>query len=145
MLKFNQLFHGGCNGFFAGPLSIGVQTLVIGIWQHQRLVVVTVKPYLAALPQQKASKITKLLCIFLTCRFIHGVILVVFNHDTGKTNSVFLRQLHQIRPPDFAVKVADAHAVISADIGAITAGNRRRKIVQIEHGTVNDRVSSGIA
>ena len=100
---------------------------------------------LAALPQQKASKITKLLCIFLTRRFIHGVILVVFNHDTGKTNSVFLRQLHQIRPPDFAVKVADAHAVISADIGTITAGNRRRKIVQIEHGTVNDRVSSGIA
>ena len=55
MLKFNQLFHGGCNGFFAGPLPIGVQTLVIGIWQHQRLVVVTVKPYLAALPQQLQS------------------------------------------------------------------------------------------
>ena len=98
-----------------------------------------------ALPQQQAAKIAELLGVRLAGRGIHRVILVVFDHDAGKADGVFLGQLHQVRPPDFGVKVRSAHAVIPADIGAIAARHRGGEIVQVEHRPVDNGVGRGVA
>ena len=74
-----------------------------------------------------------------------GIVLIVFDHDTGKTDGILLCKLYEIRPPDLGIKVRYAHPVIPADITTIAAGHRRRKIVQIEHRAIDHRVGSGIA
>ena len=74
-----------------------------------------------------------------------GIVLIVFDHDTGKTDGVLLCKPHKIRPPDLGIEVRNTHPVVPADVSTIAAGHRRGKIVQIEHRTVDDGVSSGIA
>ena len=107
--------------------------------------VVAVEAHFPALLQQQAAIVSELLSVRLTNRRALGIVLIVFDHDTGKTDRVLLCKLYEIRPPDLGIKVRYAHPVIPADISTIAAGHRRWKIVQIEHRTVDDGVSSGIA
>ena len=107
--------------------------------------VVAVEAHFPALLQQHAAIVAELLSVRLTDRRALGIVLIVFDHDTGKTDRILLCKLYEIRPPDLGIKVRYAHSVILADISTIAAGHRRGKIVQIEHRTVDDGVSSGIA
>ena len=107
--------------------------------------VVAVEAHFPALLQQQAAKVSELLGVQLTFRRTLGIVLVVFDHDTGKTDRVLLCKLYEIRPPDLGIKVRYAHPVIPADISAITAGHRGRKIIQIEYSTVDHRIGGGIA
>ena len=145
LLKIDKLVHRSHNGIFTGPLTVAVKILVIRIGQYQRLMVVTVEAHFPALLQQQAAIVSELLSVRLTDRRALGIVLIVFDHDTGKTDRVLLCKLYEIRPPDLGIEVRYAHSVIPADISTIAAGHRRGKIVQIEHRTVDDGVSSGIA
>ena len=145
LLKIDKFVHRCHNGIFTGPLTVAVKILVIRIGQYQRLMVVAVEAHFPALLQQQAAIVSELLGVQLTDWCTLGIVLVVFDHNAGKTDRVLLCKLHEIRPPDFGIKVRNGHPVIPADISTIAAGHRRWKIIQIEYGTVNHRVGGGIA
>ena len=107
--------------------------------------VVTVEAHFPSLLQQQTAIISELLGVRLTDRRTLGIVLIVFDHDTGKTDGVLLCKLHKIRPPDLGIEIRNTHPVVPADISTIAAGYRRGKIVQIEHRAVDHRVGSGIA
>ena len=71
-------------------------------------------------------------------------VLVVFDHHAGIANAVFLRELLQIGPPDLGVKIRNGKAVVTLDKSTIARGRGARKVVQIEHGAVDDRIGRGI-
>lgn len=107
--------------------------------------VVAVKAQLAAHLQQHAAKIAELRGI----RLARGLglvdrVLVVFDHHAGIANAIFLRELLQIGPPDLGVKIRNGKAVVTLDISTIARGHGARKVVQIEHGAVDDRIGRGI-
>ena len=108
--------------------------------------VVAVKAQLAAHLQQHAAKIAELRGIGLA-RGLDLVdrVLVVFDHHAGIANAIFLRELLQIGPPDLGVKIRNGKAVVTLDISTIARGHGARKVVQIEHGAVDDRIGRSIA
>ena len=107
--------------------------------------VVAVEAHFPALLQQHAAIVSELLSVRLTDRRALGIVLIVFDHDTGKTDRILLCKFYKIRPPDLGIKVRYAHPVIPADISTIAAGHRRGKIVQIEHSAVDHRIGGSIA
>ena len=101
---------------------IGIQSLVIRIGQHQWLMVVTVEAHFPSLLQQQTAIISELLGVRLTDRRTLGIVLIVFDHDTGKTDGVLLCKLYKIRPPDLGIEIRNTHPVVPADISTIAAG-----------------------
>ena len=127
------------------PGLVVVQRAVVGVPERQRLMVVAVKAQLAAHLQQHAAKIAELCGIGLA-RGLDLVdrVLVVFDHHAGIANAIFLRELLQIGPPDLGVKIGNGKAVVTLDISTVARGHGARKVVQIEHGAVDDRIGRGI-
>ena len=108
--------------------------------------VVAVKAQLAAHLQQHAAKVAELRGIGLARGLgLVDRVLVVLDHHAGIANVVLLRELLQIGPPDFGIKVGDGKPVVALNVGAVARGHRAGKIVQIEHGTVDNRIGRGIA
>ena len=106
--------------------------------------VVAVKAQLSAHLQQHAAKVAELRGIGLARGLgLVDRVLVVFDHHAGKANAVFLRELLQIGPPDLDIKIGDGKAVVTLDISTIARGHGARKVVQIEHGAVDDRIGRG--
>ena len=107
--------------------------------------VVAVKAQLSAHLQQHAAKVAELRGIGLARGLgLVDRVLVVFDHHAGIANAVFLRKLLQIGPPDLGVKIRNGKAVVTLDISTIARGHGARKVVQIEHGAVDDRIGRGI-
>ena len=107
--------------------------------------VVAVKAQLTAHLQQHAAKIAELRGIGLSRGLgLVDRVLVVFDHHAGIANAIFLRELLQIGPPDLGVKIGDGKPVVALDVGAVARGHGARKVVQIEHGAVDDRIGRGI-
>ena len=108
--------------------------------------VVAVKAQLAAHLQQHAAKVAELRGIGLARGLgLVNRVLVVLDHHAGIANVVLLRELLQIGPPDFGIKVGDGKPIVALNVGAVTRGHGTGKIVQIKHGAVDDRVGRGIA
>ena len=106
---------------------------------------VAVKAQLSAHLQQHAAKIAELRGIGLARGLgLVDRVLVVFDHHAGIANAVFLRELLQIGPPDLDIKIGDGKPVVTLDISTIARGHGARKVVQIEHGAVDDRIGRGI-
>ena len=127
------------------PRLVVVQRAVVGVPERERLMVVAVKAQLAAHLQQHAAKIAELRGIGLARGLgLVDRVLVVFDHHAGIANAVFLRELLQIGPPDLSVKIRNGKAVVTLDISTIARGHGARKVVQIEHGAVDDRIGRGI-
>ena len=145
LLKIDKFVHCCRNGILTGPLTVAVMVLVIRIGQYQWLMVVAVEAHFPALLQQQAAIVSELLGVQLTGRRAFGIILIIFDHDTGKTDRILLCKLYEIRPPDLGIKVRNTHPVIPADISTIAAGYRGRKIIQIEHSAIDHRIGGGIA
>ena len=128
------------------PRLVVVQRAIASVPERQRLMVVTVKAQLSAHLQQHAAKVAELRSIGLARGLgLVDRVLVVFNHHAGIANVVFLRELLQIGPPDLGIKVGDGKPVVALDVGAVARGHGAGKVVQIEHGAVDDRIGRGIA
>ena len=107
--------------------------------------IVAVEAHFPSLSQQQAAVVTELLGVWLADWYTPSVIFIVFDHNAGKTDGVFLCQFYEIRPPDFGIEVRNAHAVVPANISTVAAGHRGGKVIQIEHSAINHRVGGGIA
>ena len=127
------------------PRFVAIQRAIVGIRECQRLMVVTVKAELTAHLQQHAAKVAELRGIRLAHRLgLVDHVLVVLDHHARVSNVVLLRELLQIGPPDFGIKVGNGKAVVALDVGAIARGHGAGEVVQVEHGAVNDRIGRGI-
>ena len=145
VLKCDKFVERGDERLFVLPGLVDVQRAVVGVPERQRLMVVAVKAQLAAHLQQHAAKISKLRGIGLSRGLgLVDRVLVVFDHHAGIANAVFLRELLQIGPPDLGVKIRNGKAVVTLDISTVARGHGARKVVQIEHGAVDDRIGRGI-
>ena len=131
--------------FLVFPRLVDVQRTIVGVPERKRLMVVAVKAQLSAHLQQHAAKVAELRGIGLARGLgLVDRVLVVFDHHAGIANAVFLRELLQIGPPDLGIKIGDGKPVVALDVGAVARGHRARKVVQIEHGAVDDRIGRGI-
>ena len=128
------------------PRLVVVQRAIVGVPERQRLMVVAMKAQLAAHLQKHAAKVAELRGIGLARGLgLVDRVLVVFDHHAGIANAVFLRELLQIGPPDLGIKIGDGKPVVALDVGAVARGHRAGKVVQIEHGAVDDRIGRCIA
>ena len=146
VLKRDKFVKRSDERLFVLPGLVDVQRTIVGVPERKRLMVVAVKAQLAAHLQQHAAKISKLRGIGLARGLgLVDRVLIVFDHHAGIANAVFLRELLQIGPPDLGVKIGNGKAVVTLDISTIARGHGARKVVQIEHGAVDDRIGRGIA
>ena len=128
------------------PRLVVVQRAIVGIPERERLMVVTMKAQLPTHLQEHAAKVAELRGIGLARGLgLVNRVLVVLDHHAGIANVVLLRELLQIGPPDLDIKVGDGKPVVALDVGAITRGHGAGKVVQVEYGAVDDRISCGIA
>ena len=145
VLKRDKFVERSDERLFVLPGLVDVQRAVVGVPERERLMVVAVKAQLAARLQQHAAKISKLRGIGLARGLgLVDRVLVVFDHHAGIANAIFLRELLQIGPPDLGVKIRNGKAVVTLDISTIARGHGARKVVQIEHGAVDDRIGRSI-
>ena len=130
--------------FLVFPRLVDVQRTIVGVPERKRLMVVAVKAQLSAHLQQHAAKVAELRGIGLARGLgLVDRVLVVFDHHAGIANAVFLRELLQIGPPDLGIKIGDGKPVVALDVGAVAREHRAGKVVQIEHGAVDDRIGRG--
>ena len=125
------------------PLMVRVFVAVIGVRQHERLMVVAVVADLAVLLEQQSAEIAETRFVRLPYGSVFRIVPVVFDHHAGETDAVPFREFGQVRPPDLRIEVGDVHAVVAFDVGAVAAGNGGWEIVQVERGAVDHRVGSG--
>ena len=145
VLKRDKFVERSDERLFVLPGLVDVQRAVVGVPERKRLMVVAVKAQLSAHLQQHAAKIAELRGIGLSRGLgLVDRVLVVFDHHAGIANAVFLRELLQIGPPDLGIKIGDGKPVVALDVGAVARGHGARKVVQIEHGAVDDRIGRGI-
>ena len=128
------------------PRLVVVQRAIVGIPERERLMVVTMKAQLTAHLQQHAAKVAELRGIGLARGLgLVDRVLVVLDHHAGIANVVLLRELLQIGPPNLDIKVGDGKPVVALDVGAVARGHGTGKVVQVEHGAIDDRIGCGIA
>ena len=128
------------------PRLVVVQRAIVGIPERERLMVVAMKAQLPAHLQQHAAKVAELRGIGLARGLgLVDRVLVVLDHHAGIANVVLLRELLQIGPPDLDIKVGDGKPVVALDVGAVARGHGTGKVVQVEHGAIDDRIGCGIA
>ena len=145
VLKRDKFVERSDERLFVLPGLVVIQSAIVGIPERERLMVVAVKAQLTAHLQHHAAKIAELRGIGLARGLgLVDRVLVVFDHHAGIANAVFLRELLQIGPPDLGVKIRNGEAVVTLDISTIARWHGARKVIQIEHGAVDDRIGRGI-
>ena len=146
VLEGNELVKRCDERLLVLPRLVVVQRAIVGIPERERLMVVAMKAQLPAHLQQHAAKVAELRGIGLARGLgLVDRVLVVLDHHAGITNVVLLRELLQIGPPDLDIKVGDGKPVVALDVGAVARGHGTGKVVQVEYGAVDDRISCGIA